>query len=219
MPAKSQASDLVQPRRPRGRPKAEDLAGLEARLIQVGRELFFRDGYGATSMSEVARLARASKTTLYARFPSKAALLMAIVAEQVDSWDTGAHHTPIEGCATLEEVLLAYGDILMRAAMSRDFVQLNRLLYAESGRFPELAEIADARFRRGLAYVESQIRIFAEREATPCRDPAAAAELFLLIVQGWASTVALGDRPVEPAARQAWLQRMVRSFLGGRSAW
>lgn len=219
MPAKAPPSDLVQPRRPRGRPKAEELAGLEARLIQVGRELFFRDGYGATSMSEVARLARASKTTLYARFPSKAALLRAIVAEQVESWDTGAHHTPIEGCATLEEVLLAYGDILMRAALSADFVQLNRLLYAESGRFPELAEISGARFRRGVVYVAGQIRDYAAREAVPCRDPEAAAELFLLIMQGVSTPGVLADRMTSAETRQAWLERTVRSFLGGRPAW
>ena len=219
MPAKAPPSDLVQPRRPRGRPKAEDLAELEARLIQVGRELFFRDGYGATSMSEVARLARASKTTLYARFPSKAALLRAIVAEQVESWDTGAHHTPIEGCASLEEVLLAYGDILIRAALSPDFVQINRLLYAESGRFPELAEIAEGRFRRGAAYVAGQIRAYAEREAVPCRDPEAAAELFLLMLQGVSTPGVLGDRIASPEARSAWLQGAVRSFLGGRRAW
>lgn len=219
MPAKAPPSDLAQPRRPRGRPKAEDLAALEARLIQVGRELFFRDGYGATSMSEIARLARASKTTLYARFPSKAALLRAIVAEQVDSWDTGAHHTPIEGCATLEEVLLAYGDILMRAALSPDFVQLNRLLFAESGRFPELAEIAGARFQRGVAYVAGQIRAYAEREAAPCRDPEAAAELFLLILHSVSAPGVLEDRMASADARKAWLERTVRSFLGGRADW
>ncbi|CAN7248161.1 TetR/AcrR family transcriptional regulator [Phenylobacterium sp. LjRoot219] len=216
---KSPPSDLVQPRRPRGRPKAEDLAGLEARLIQVGRELFFRDGYGATSMSEVARAARASKTTLYSRFPSKAALFRAIVAAQIESWDTGVHHTPIEGCDTLEEVLLVYGDILMRAAMTPEFIQLNRLLYSEAGRFPELAEIAEARVRRGTDYIAGQIRAFAARNGAPCRDPEAAAELFLMTLNGWASAVVLGGRSVGADARRAWLQHMVRSLLDGRSSW
>jgi AcrR family transcriptional regulator len=72
MPAKRETSDPVQPRRPRGRPKTDDLA-LKARPLLVGRQLFFRHGYGATTMSAVAQAARASKTTLYARFPSKAA--------------------------------------------------------------------------------------------------------------------------------------------------
>lgn len=219
MPAKSKSADVVQPRRPRGRPKTEDLAGLDARLLAVGAELFFRDGYGAMTMSELASAARVSKTTLYARFPSKADLFRAIVAAQIERWDTGADHTPIEGCATLEEILRAYGDIILRAGMSRDFVQLNRLLYSESERFPELAEIAEARFRRGVVYLAEQIRIFAEREARPCRDPEGAAELFLLLMSGKSSVATLGNRLESAPERGAWLESLLPKFLGGRSAW
>lgn len=219
MSAKREPSD-VQPRRPRGRPKAEDLAGLEARLILVGRQLFFRDGYGATTMSEVASAARVSKTTLYSRFPSKAALFRAIVADQIAKWDeAGLHHTPMPDFATLEQTLMTYGDILLRAGMTADFVQINRLLHSESGRFPELAEIADARIQLGIDYLAGQIRSFAEREGAPCRDPEAAAELFLMMIVGWSSVVVIGNRTVSPAARKAWLAHTVRTFIGGRSSW
>lgn len=219
MSAESTPVDVVQPRRPRGRPKTEEVAGLDARLLTVGAELFFRDGYGAMTMSELASAARVSKTTLYARFPSKADLFRAIVASQIERWDTGAEHTPIEGCATLEEILRAYGDIVLRAGMSRDFIQLNRLLYSESERFPELAEIADARFQRGVVYLAEQIRIFAEREGRPCRDPEAAAELFLLLVSGRSSVATLSNRFESAAERKAWLEVLLPKFLGGRSAW
>jgi AcrR family transcriptional regulator len=219
MSAKRQTSEPVQPRRPRGRPKAKDLAALEGRLVLVARQLFFRHGYGATTMSAVARAARASKTTLYARFPSKAALFRAIVAEQIESWDTGVHHTPIDHCETLEETLLAYGAVVMRAAMTPDFVQLNRLLHSESGRFPELAEIADARFRLGVVFLATEIRRFAERDGAPCRDAEAVGELFLMTLQGWFSVVVVGDRKVRPEARKAWLQNMVRTFIASRSTW
>jgi AcrR family transcriptional regulator len=219
MPPKRKPVEVVQPRRPRGRPKAEDLAGLDARLLAVGGELFFRHGYGAMTMSELATAARVSKTTLYARFPSKADLFRAIVASQMERWDTGSEHTPIEGCETLGEVLQAYGDIVLRAGMDPDFVQLNRLLYSESERFPELAEIADLRFQRGVVYLAEQIRIFAERERQPCRDPEGAAELFLLLLTGKSSMAALGARFDSGPERKAWLEVLLRKFLGGRSAW
>lgn len=219
MPSKRQPLDVVQPRRPRGRPKAEDLAGLDARLLVVGSELFFRHGYGAMTMSELATTARVSKTTLYARFPSKADLFRAIVASQIERWDTGSEHTPIEGCETLEEMLRAYGDIVLRAGMDPDFVQLNRLLYSESERFPELAEIADLRFQRGVVYLAQQIRIFAEREQRPCGDPEAASELFLLLLTGKSSMAALGGRFDSAPERKAWLEVLLRKFLGGRSSW
>ena len=209
----------AQPRRPRGRPKSVDLAGLEARLVQVARELFFRDGYGATTMSDIAEAARTSKRTLYARFPSKAALLRAIVAEQVESWDTGIHHTPIERCETLQQFLLIYGGIVMRAGMSPDFMQLDRILHSESGRFPELAEIAEARARRGVDYLAANIRAYAEREGVPCNDPEGAAEHFLTTLTGRTAIVVVGNRKVQPEEASAWLERVVRRFLGGRYGW
>ena len=219
MPANRQSNDPVQPRRPRGRPKTEDLAALEARLLTAGRQLFFRHGYGATTMSDVAQAARCSKTTLYSRFPSKEALFRAILGEQIARWDSGVHHTPMPAFDTVEEVLLAYGDVVLRAGMAADFVQVNRLLASESGRFPELAEIADARFRLGLDYLAGEIRGASDRENMPCSDPRWVAELFLTITQGWCALLVLGDRTPSAEARKTWLARMVRDFLGGRSAW
>jgi AcrR family transcriptional regulator len=212
--------DLMQPRRPRGRPRAEDLAALEARLIRVGRDLFFRDGYGATSMSEVARAARVSKTTLYARFDSKAALLRAIVAEQIANWDDdGRHRAPMMERNSLPETLKAYGEIVLQAGLSDEFVQLNRILYAESGRFPEIAEIAGSRFRLGARYVAGQIRKFADRDDIPCRDAEAAAELFLTMIVGWTTVVILGSREVAPGAPDLWLDNCVRTFVASRADW
>ena len=219
MSAQRKPSDPVQPRRPRGRPKAEDLAALEARLLTVGRQLFFRLGYGATTMSEVAKAALCSKTTLYSRFASKEALFRAILGEQIARWDSGVHHTPLPAFDSVEEVLLAYGDVVLRAGMATDFVQVNRLLNSESGRFPELAAIADARFRLGLDYLAGEIRDAAEREGRPCPDPQWVAEQFLTITQGWCAILILGDRTPSAEVRKTWLARTVRNLLGGRSTW
>ena len=219
VPTPAQHKAPLQPRRPRGRPKTEDLGALEERLILVARELFFREGYGGTTMSDVAEVARVSKRTLYARFDSKAALLRGIVADQIQAWNTGRNHTPIEDHSTLRQTLLAYGDIVLRAGLSPDFVQLNRLLFGESGRFPELAEIANTRARLGVAYLAEQIREFADRESIPCRDPEAAAELFMMMLIGWSNTQILDNRIAPPSERHAWLHNCVRLFLGSRADW
>jgi TetR/AcrR family transcriptional repressor of mexJK operon len=219
MSATRKPSDPIQPRRPRGRPKAEDLAALEARLLTVGRQLFFRLGYGATTMSDVAKAARCSKTTLYSRFTSKEALFRAILSEQVARWDSGVHHTPMPAFDSIEEVLLAYGDVVLRAGLTTDFVQVNRLLNSESGRFPELAAIADARFRLGVDYLAGEIRGAAEREQRPCPDPDSVAELFLTLTHGWCAILILGDRIPSAEVRQTWLANAVRNLLGGRASW
>ncbi len=219
MSAKSLSPEAIAPRRPRGRPKLDDLAALEAHLIQIGREHFFRHGYGATSMTAIAIAANVSKTTLYKRFPSKAALFHGIVARQVTDWDTGLHHTPIPDFDTLEETLRAYGVVLLRAGMTPDFVQLNRLIHSESGRFPELGEVAGARFKLGAQTLADYIRIFAVRERIPCGDPDFAAELFLLTSIGWCITTVIGNKVVPPGERDAWLDKTIRIFLASRPAW
>lgn len=207
------------PQRRRGRPKSEDLAELDARLLAAGRELFFQHGYGAMTMSELAIVARVSKTTLYARFPAKADLFRAILAQQMQRWDTGPEHRSAEGCKTLLATLRLYGDQLLRAAMTSDFAQVNRLLYSESGRFPELAEIAAERIARGTRYLAQRIGFFAEHEGIPCRDADGAAELFMALIMGRGSFTIVANRPLAEVEREAWLETMLRAFLGGRASW
>jgi len=210
----------AQPRRSRGRPKLEDLAALEAVLLSVSSQIFFKKGYGATTMSEVAQAAHMSKTTLYSRFPSKADLFRAIVAEQVACWGSGRYHTPVDHSqSSLEDILYAYGNVVLRAGMTEDIIQVHRLLYSESGRFPELGEIADARFRLGTQFVADQIERFAQSDNVPCRDAVAAAETFMMTLMGWVSVTVIGNRVVPPHARNTWLRNTVTAFMAGRPAW
>lgn len=209
----------VQPRRRIGRPKAEDLVALEAHLIDIGSQFFYEHGYGTTTMSAIAAAASVSKTTLWSRFPSKADLFRAVVARQIESWDTGENHTPIENSESLEKLLRDYGDIVLRAGATPAFVQLQRLTYSESGRFPELAELAHNRFQRGIDYLANYIRVFAERDAVPCRDAHIAAELYLMMLNGWCSTTVLTDRKVSAADRAGWLDVAVTNFLASRLNW
>src|ERR1700743_336175 len=63
----------------RGRPPAEEVASRAERLLDVATEVFLEQGFKGASMSEIARRAGASKQTLYARYPSKAALFAGLV--------------------------------------------------------------------------------------------------------------------------------------------
>lgn len=219
MTAESTAKRPVatQPSRSTGRPKASELAELEARLLLVGREQFFEHGYGGATMHAVAIAAKVSKTTLYSRYPTKEALFRAIVADQVESWGEGPNSVRLPDDLSVEAFLLAYGDIALRAGMSPEFLKLNRLLHGEAERFPELAAIAEARLWKGIDYVAGKLRIMSERDAAPCRNPEAVAELFLMTLFGW-STVA-GKRAISDAERTAWLSNTVKVFVEGRAGW
>ncbi|HWO09383.1 MAG TPA: GNAT family N-acetyltransferase [Polyangiaceae bacterium] len=66
-------------RRPHTR--AEQKEATRARLLKIGRRIFVRRGYDATSIALVCREARVTHGALYHHFPSKEALLAAVVGE------------------------------------------------------------------------------------------------------------------------------------------
>jgi AcrR family transcriptional regulator len=56
---------------------------VDARILDVARRLFLERGLAGTSVDEIARLARAGKPTIYARFPDKETLFTAVVSRTV----------------------------------------------------------------------------------------------------------------------------------------
>jgi len=209
----------TQSRRPRGRPKAEDLQALEARLVLVARHAFALHGYGATSINAIAKSARVSKNTLYARFPSKAALFQAIVAGQIASVDEELPRAAAEQDQSLGARLRAYMDVALRRSLSGEVLAINRLIMSESYQFPELAEAARARFAVGIQHVAAIVEECAKRDGIPCRNPVEAAELFLHSLYGWYTFVVIANRVVTDKERTSRIDGALRLFLASRAAW
>ena len=209
----------VQPRRPRGRPKTEDLQALEARLATVARQAFVLNGYGATSINAIARSARVSKNTLYARFPSKAALFQVIVASQIASVQEELRPLTGKDGESLADELRIYIDVALRRSLTKDVLDINRLIMGESYRFPELGEAARARFQLGVKNVARRIEEFAQRDGIPCRDSAAAAAVLLCAVNGWYSQCIATPRTVTDKERSRWVDDVIRVFIAGRPGW
>jgi AcrR family transcriptional regulator len=217
---RAQTSLQTHPPRPRGRPRNEEVHELESRLISVSRQLFGAHGYGATSMAAVARAARVSKNTLYARFPSKAALFQAIIDHQIEELHP-AVDTPVRSREkSLEATLRAYAEETIRASLHSEILQLNRLIISEAARFPELAEAAAARMEIGVEQVAALIRDAAEREDIPCRDPRKPARMFLTMTRGWYyGDILLTNRMVSGPEVREFVDDILRTFMAGRAAW
>ncbi|PYD80645.1 TetR/AcrR family transcriptional regulator [Komagataeibacter sucrofermentans] len=63
-----------------GRPTPEGSAQLDRHVLEVATALFIKQGYAATSLERIARVAECSKASLYRRYASKAELFRAVVA-------------------------------------------------------------------------------------------------------------------------------------------
>ncbi len=68
------------PTRGRGRPRRTEA---DAKIVEAARALLSEGGYRALGLDEVARRAGTAKTSIYRRWPSKAALAAEIIRREV----------------------------------------------------------------------------------------------------------------------------------------
>jgi TetR/AcrR family transcriptional regulator, mexJK operon transcriptional repressor len=210
---------VIRARRAPGRPRLEDVAKIDDKLVSVALREFLAHGYGGASLSRIVRTAGMSKTTLYSRYASKDQLLRAIMAQQIARNEGAATLRIGTGKPDLEHGLKAYANRVLEVNLEGEMMRINRLVYSESSRFPELGEGAAERTRLGIEQVAKFIRECAASDGVACADPDSVAEVFILMIRGWYVNVMLLDRKIAPVERQRWVDRAVRVLLADRASW
>jgi len=206
-------------RRARGRPRLEDVAALDAHLLGIALAEFLEQGYGGASLTRIVRAAKVSKTTLYARYASKGDLFRAIMRRQIAEQHGSQLLQPAGRRLDLAGGLRNYALRMLDFSLEGEMLQVNRLIYSESGRFAELAEAAAERSRVGIDQVARFIDACAKAEDRPCRDPRGVAEAYILMMRGWYVDVMLSNREVGAAERDAWIDRALHALLNSVSDW
>jgi TetR/AcrR family transcriptional repressor of mexJK operon len=132
----------------------------DAKVRQIRRAaetLFLRHGFGGVSTAALAREAGVSKETLYSRYPSKEAVLADVLAHLIPAGvpetETAA---PPATWDDLDRALRSLAYELHRALSRREYIELARVVIAETPRLPEVGET----FRRAVP--EHGLRITAE---------------------------------------------------------
>ena len=141
-----------------------------AELLDTATEVFIAEGFAAASTNKIARLANASKSTFYSRFPTKEDLFLAVIErrmkrifEQVAQFPAGFD---------LRSSLEQFGTNLLTIALSPEQMLLIRMVSMESTKYPELAkrfyENGPMRGEEALTgYLSAQIKAGALREEDP----------------------------------------------------
>jgi TetR/AcrR family transcriptional repressor of mexJK operon len=216
-------------RRPGGRPTAADAATRAERILAVATRAFLSDGYAATSIETIAATAGVAKRTLYARWRDKPALFRAVLERLLARWlatpepsmraaAPGFLRDPLPNPADwLEGALMQIATRALAVALQPDALALHRLMIAESGRFPELADMVR---QSGAATAMARIADLLAAETFAGRltllDPAIAAEQLLYLVLTGPQRRALGlAPPLDAAGVAAWAHDAVTLFLNG----
>ena len=203
--------------RARGRPSPEAAAAIDHELQEIALGLFLEHGYGGTSMRQIVAAAGVSKTTLYSRFTSKADLFRAIIIQQIDRLSPSASLKSEHGPLALEAGLRSYANQMLAVSLEGDVLGVNRLIYSESHRFPELGSAAAERTALGIARISDFVRNCARNAGRSCSDPRGIAEAFIFMIRGWYVNVILTNRDVPVAERERWVKRAVRALVCGQN--
>lgn len=193
-------------------------ADQKERVILAAAKVLFLDlGYAATSMDLLAQKAHVSKTTLYTRFPSKAALFGAVIDAECRSRGMNFRSDDLRDLP-LADALRFVGYRLSALMWSPEAVRMEQVLLGESNRFPEIARIfhdlAPLRLCETLGEFFEQRVAQGEISAT---DPRFVAEQFLASMKGWTYRevlFGLRDQPSD-AEREAVVDATVDLFLKG----
>jgi AcrR family transcriptional regulator len=108
-------------------------------LLHAAAEVFFEQGYAATSIDAIIERAGGSKRNIYNEFGNKEGLFSAIVTENADKVLSTLAIEEIEG-HDLRETLTAFGEHLMSGYMSPTLIGIYRMAVTEANRFPDLVK-------------------------------------------------------------------------------
>lgn len=113
---------------------------IREKILAIAGDFFVRQGFGAVSMAQIAATLGGSKSTLYNHFKSKEELFAAYVVE-VGREQFAALAEIDPGSGTAEQVLGSFGRAYLGLLLAPGVIAVNRLVIAETIRFPELGRI------------------------------------------------------------------------------
>jgi AcrR family transcriptional regulator len=150
--------NTLQPLRKNGRPTRDAADRLTAHVVACAARLFLRNGYAGASIEALAAEAGVGKNTIYRRYATKSDLFQAVVDHQMQ-----IVLPPPDTAAGADEDLTAglrrIAALLVKAALDPETTALQRLIIAETERFPELSAIClDRAFSPAIAIARAVLK-------------------------------------------------------------
>lgn len=153
-------------------------------LLETASEVFRELGFAATTTAEIARRARASKQSLYARFPSKERLFLAALRRELRH---ATEDVPglLRSDKPTRDVLTAISLRHLSILLTPRHVSFLRIVYMEAHRFPDMAqEFLHFGPEKGRTLLAEYIQEQARRGFLRVADARVAAEHLLSLVVG-----------------------------------
>lgn len=201
----------------RGRPSKKQAEMRRQALLASAFEEFLERGFAETTIDALAEKLNMTKRTIYSLYPTKKELFRASIEHAISK--TRISDEKYQQAATDDIVSTLRNVAMLRINMylQSDGLALQRILSAESNRFPELVALNyrhDPKAAR--AFVMAQLERFKAAGVIDFSDAFMTAELFLgMSVGRTINGMAAGELPNDPVAIQTWVDGAIQVFLYG----
>lgn len=128
----------------------------EQELLDVACDLFLTQGIYATSMNEIAKCAKVSKTTIYRRFDSKSQMFEMLIRNSVKRLNEQLDKIVFDESRPVES-LRETAKLIMQATTLPEHVNLLRQLIAEVPRNPTLRQLVTTGW---YSYIPNNLVVF-----------------------------------------------------------
>jgi TetR/AcrR family transcriptional repressor of mexJK operon len=199
----------------RGRPRD---AGKDESILQAAGDLFMERGYEAVSLDAVAQAAGVSKATIYARYTDKDALFAAVLRQECERAVSPDSFLPAPD-QPVRATLILVATRFLTLVTGEKAMQMHRVLVAESGRAPRMAELF---YETAVLSLKNRFAAWLEAETVRgrlnVRDPHGAAWRYLGGVKGEAHMRASFGLPsVDPEHLRVHIENGADEFIRAHS--
>lgn len=202
-----------------GRPTREQAEQRHAELLDLALELFLEKGFELVTIDAVAAAVGMTKRTVYGLYEDKRALFTAAVQRAIDRWIVPVEALQAVESDDLEATLLAIAKIRLANAISPAGLRLQRVINAESYRFPEIHKLAYEQGQRPtIDYLADYFRRQHRAGVVKITRPEfAAISFFGMVIGGLVRGIVwAGDRDApDPEEIDERIRYSVRLFLDG----
>jgi AcrR family transcriptional regulator len=153
----------------------EPLAEKAEQILKGALPEFLAHGYARTSMDRIARSAGVSKQTLYSHFADKDQLFTTLIKRVAQEKFSLVWSKPLEGQP--DRVLKELSYRLLAEINDEEYLDFIRLLIAESGKRPELAQLFISQIARPA--IKRLSEYLSEHRELLLADPEAIARIFV----------------------------------------
>lgn len=185
-------------------------------MLAVALDIFLEKGFEQTTMMEIATCVGMSKRTVYAHYADKAALFKAAVHRAIELYTVPREALDAVAAPDLEETLKAIARLRIANVATPISTKLQRILSAQSYRFPELFNAA---FEEGAGpTIDFLADLFARYTALGdirVTEPRRAAAAFLSLVVGGPTRIIVSGNVLDEAEIETRIHFAVGLFLDG----